>query len=86
MILILNPTVSKNDDAYQTLIQYLEGLPGIRVQSHVIEGEERRLTELYLLGATSTLDAELMAGFEAVDRVIRVSEEYRILGLSLIHI
>jgi 3-deoxy-7-phosphoheptulonate synthase len=80
MILILNPSVTPSDAAYQTLVQYLEGLPGIRVQSHVIQGEERRLTELYLLGATSTLDTSVMAGFEAVDRVIRVSEEYRILG------
>lgn len=80
MILILKPEVTTDDPAFLSLNHYLETQEGITVQSHSIEGKERRLTELYLLGATARLDIETLQHFEAVDRVIRVSEEYRILG------
>ena len=38
------------------------------------------LTEIYLVGDTSSLQVDDMESFTCVDRVVRVSEEYRILG------
>jgi 3-deoxy-7-phosphoheptulonate synthase len=61
-------------------MDYLAGLQNIRVRTHEVIGEEQRLTELYLIGDTSLLDKSLIEDFEVVDRAVRISREYRILG------
>ena len=38
------------------------------------------LTEIYLIGDTAALQVEDMESLPCVDRVVRVSEEYRVLG------
>ncbi len=38
------------------------------------------MTEIYLIGDTHKLDQEEIESLDAVDRVVRISEEYRILG------
>jgi 3-deoxy-7-phosphoheptulonate synthase len=61
-------------------MEYFEGLHRIQVRAHEVVGAEQTLTELYLIGNTAELDAAEIQSFEIVDRVIRVSREYRILG------
>ena len=80
MIVILNPNVEEASASYQDTITFLENLPNIRVQKHIVQGEEQTLTELYLLGDTHKVDQGPIEDLDAVDRVIRISEEYRILG------
>ena len=80
MIIILHPDTDKNDAAYQKLISYLSGLPNIRFRTHEEIGTLQRLTELYLIGDTSPLDSTVIESFEVVDKVVRVSREYRVLG------
>ncbi|MDH3899729.1 MAG: 3-deoxy-7-phosphoheptulonate synthase, partial [Gammaproteobacteria bacterium] len=43
-------------------------------------GAQQTLTEVYLVGDTATLQIEDMESLPCVERVVRVSEEYRILG------
>jgi len=80
MIIILHPDTDKRDPAYAKLMGYLGALPGIAVRTHEVVGAQQTLTEVYLVGNTATLDANELRSFEVVDRVVRVSREYRILG------
>ncbi len=80
MIVILQPGINEDSIAYREAIDVMSNLPGIRLQRHLVQGEERNLTEVYLLGDTHKIDQAQIENLDAVDRVIRVSEEYRILG------
>jgi len=80
MIVILHPNTNKQEPGYLRLMEFLNKLYRIQVRTHEVVGAQQILTELYLIGDTAPLDASEIAGFEVVDRVIRVSREYRILG------
>lgn len=80
MIIILHPDTDKNSESYKKLISYLSELPNITYRTHEEIGTIQTLTELYLIGNTSLLDAAMIESFEVVDRVVRISREYRILG------
>lgn len=80
MIVILNPEISEDSPEYQKTWEYLTQLPGIRLQKHVVQGQQQQLTEIYLFGDTLHLNREAIEMLPAVERAVRVSEEYRILG------
>jgi 3-deoxy-7-phosphoheptulonate synthase len=80
MILILGSNVSEQVPEYQQLLAHLASLPGIQTRVHVERGAEKTLTEIYLIGNTKALEIEDMQSLPCVERVVRVSEEYRILG------
>ncbi|MFN0039985.1 MAG: hypothetical protein ACKVP2_10785 [Burkholderiales bacterium] len=80
MILILSASATPDSDAYRQLLESLADLADIRTRVHQIQGAERSVTEIYLIGNTKSLDVEDMANLPGVEKVIRVSEEYRVLG------
>lgn len=80
MVVILQPNTDEQSEAYRLTWEYLNRLPGIEVRKHDIEGAQQRLTEIYLLGNTKSLTTEQIEALPAVERVIRISQEYRILG------
>lgn len=80
MILILEPNVDKESTEYQQLLRYLETIPDIEFRMHDVQGSEVRLTEVYLIGNTHELSRDYMGGLPTVDRVVLVSEAYRVLG------
>jgi len=80
MLLILHPDIDEHSDAYRSTLKQLRRLPGISVKRHLVQGQEQVLTELYLIGDTHTLDQAELEALPAVERVIRISEEYRVLG------
>jgi len=80
MILILSENADPKRPEYEQLMQALERLPNIKTRIHRIQGIERSVTEVYLLGDTKALAIEDMQSLPCVERVIRVSEEYRVLG------
>ena len=80
MIIILNSGVEKGTASFEAILRYLEPLPNIQIRTHEIQGEAQKLTELYLLGDTKRLDQEPIEALDGVERVIRISQEYRILG------
>ena len=80
MIIITHPSIDKNGQQYRALMDYLTRLPNIQVRVHEEFGVQQVLTELYLIGNTSALDIDDIKSLPGVDRVVRVSEEYRILG------
>ena len=80
MILILQPDTDKSGEDYRQLMDYLSNLKNIQSRLHDEKGVLQTLTEIYLVGDTATLSAEEMESFTCVERVVRISEEYRILG------
>jgi len=80
MILILHPDTKKEEPGYRRLMEFLAGLYRIQARTHEVVGAQQTLTEIYLVGDTAALDAAEIESFEVVDRVIRVSREYRVLG------
>ena len=80
MIVILEPNVDTSSDTYQQLISHLSQLPGIQYRVHKVEGAQQTLTEIYLIGETAAIDKESVEALPLVERVIRISEEYRVLG------
>ncbi len=80
MILILKPDTDKNSAEYRRLMNHLSNLPEIQVRVHDEVGAQRTLTEIYLIGDTLSLGFDDMNSLPCVERAVRVTEEYRILG------
>ena len=80
MIIILKPSIDKHGADYKHIMNYLANLPNIQVRLHEETGAQQVLTELYLIGNTKSLVKEEIYTLPGVERVVRVSEEYRILG------
>jgi 3-deoxy-7-phosphoheptulonate synthase len=80
MILVLEPNTPTDSIEYRTLTAELARLPGIEYRVHREVGAEVTLTEIYLIGNTGALTIEQMQVLPAVEKVVRVSEAYRVLG------
>src|SRR6185312_7580211 len=80
MILILTPNIEAESSTYKQLMDHLSALDSIELRIHQVQGTEQSLTEIYLVGNTSAIAVEDMKSLPGVDRVVRVSEEYRVLG------
>ncbi len=80
MIVILKPNIDKSGAEYLALMESLSNLPNIQIRRHEETGAQQVLTELYLIGNTSVLSKEDIQALPGVERVVRISEEYRILG------
>ena len=80
MILILHPDVTTESEPFLHLTGYLERLPGIQFRVHQVVGAQQTVTEVYLIGNTAALQAEDIRVLPGVERVVRVSREYRVLG------
>lgn len=80
MILILHPNADKSSADYKSLIEQLDHLEAVDYRVHQVKGAQQVLTEIYLLGDTASLSLGEMQGLPCVERVVRISEAYRILG------
>ena len=80
MILILKPTINDGSVEFEALMSRLHRLSNVELRVHSEQGVERSLIEVHLIGNTAGLSTEEMRALPAVERVVRVSEEYRILG------
>ncbi len=80
MIVILQANIDKSGDPYRKLMAHLSALPNIQVREHEERGAQQVLTELYLVGDTASLSIDNIAALPGVERVVRVSREYRVLG------
>lgn len=80
MILILKPDIDTGSREYKRLEMYLQRLSGIEARIHKVQGAQQQITEIYLIGNTSALSLDDMRMLPGVEHVIRVSEEYRVIG------
>ena len=80
MILILKPHIDTDSREFQRIENHLKNQQNIEIRVHKVQGATQVLTEVYLIGNTAALSLEEMRSFPGVDTVVRVSEEYRVLG------
>ncbi len=80
MIIILHSHINKNSPEFQELMAFLSNKPNITTRLHEEIGAHQTLTEVYLIGDTASLDKAEIETLPGVERVVRISEEYRILG------
>ncbi len=80
MILVLSPDTRSDSSEYKQLLAHLANLPGISTRVHSEVGIAQTLTEVYLIGNTKPLPIEDMQSLPCVEQVVRISEEYRVLG------
>lgn len=80
MILILAPNTNLQSDDYRLLNAHLDKLPNISTRAQQVDGVQQTLTEIYLLGDTKQLQIEDMEQLPCVERVVRISDEYRVIG------
>jgi 3-deoxy-7-phosphoheptulonate synthase len=80
MILVLEPNTEQAGADYRALTGQLQRLPNIQYRVHREVGSEVTLTEIYLIGNTAALTVEQMQLLPCVQKVVRVSEAYRVLG------
>ena len=80
MILILSPDLTRESPEFKELMEHLGNIPNIQVRVHEETGAQQVLTEIYLIGETANLSVEDMRSLPGVDRVVRVSREYRVIG------
>ena len=80
MIILLKSQYTQSSPDAEALHHYLKQLPNIQISVHEEHGVQQTLTEIYLLGDTRSLDADAIAAYPVVERVIRVQQDYRVLG------
>ena len=80
MIVILHPDSSLEAPNGQLVLDFLNAKPGITARTHSIEGSDRTLSEIYLIGDVAALEASEIEALSGVEKVVRVSREYRVIG------
>lgn len=80
MIVILQPHIHRDSEEFTRLMEFLSNKPKLTVRIHEEVGSQQVLTELYLVGDTAALSKSEISSLPGVERVVRISEEYRILG------
>ncbi len=80
MIVILEPDTPRDSPAVQAVIDLAARFPGVGSQVHEVLGATRSLIEIYLIGSTTQVPVEPFQELDAVERVVRVSEKYRLIG------
>ena len=80
MIIILQSRIGKDSPEFRQLLDFLANKPNIKTRVHEEVGAQQTLTEIYLIGDTALLDKAEIEALPGVERAVRVSEEYRVLG------
>lgn len=80
MILILTPNINPDSREYRQLMEHISNLPNVQARLHREVGTQQSLTEIYLVGDTTPLSLDDMQSLPGVERVVKISEEYRVLG------
>lgn len=80
MLLILTPNIEPESAVYRQLLGHLGSLENIQLRVHREQGLEQTLTEIYLIGNTAAVSLDDMRNLPGVERAVRVSEEYRVIG------
>ncbi len=80
MIIVMRSEFGPDSPETRQVVRTAERFPDVHTELHVIEGATRTLTEIYLLGPTTTISSEAFEEIAAVEKVIRIRERYRTIG------
>ena len=78
MIIMLEPDAPPA--VAESVLKAASQFPGVTPRTHVVAGASFALTEVYLLGPTAQIPAEVFQTLPGVRQVVRVSEKYRVIG------
>ena len=85
MIVILKPSIDERSAEYEYTLKALQSIPRIELQIHTVKGIQETLIEIYLLGDTDHISKDNIEALPGVSRVIRISDDYKILGRNTAH-
>ncbi len=81
MIVILKPDTPPYGPEVAEVLREVERFPGLSARlCEAPQGTSRRLVEIYLVGPTQGIPEATFSELPCVERVVRVSQKYRLLG------
>jgi len=80
MLVILRPNTDEASKDFIETWDFLSHIPDVQLKKHIVKGEQQKLTEIYLIGDTARINRRQLQALPAVERVIKISEGYRIIG------
>ncbi len=80
MVIVLKADVRSESPEVQQIVALAASFPGVSTRVHVVQGATRSLTEIYLLGPTHAIPTAPFEEFEAVEKVVRITETFRAIG------
>ncbi len=80
MIIILKPEVDPAGPEVQQILNTLHYYQGVQTRISGVTGKERKVIEIYVIGDTSRIPDEEIERLPGVERVVRVSKKYRLIG------
>jgi 3-deoxy-7-phosphoheptulonate synthase len=80
MVIVLKADVRSESPDLAQIVALAESFPGVTTRVHVVQGATRSLTEIYLLGPTHAVPTAPFEEFEAVEKVVRITEKFRAIG------
>lgn len=80
MIIVMKDGILPESPEVEQIVRLVDRFPDVRPEVRKIQGTTRVLTEIYLLGSTSTIPQEPFEEFSSVEKVIRIRERYRSIG------
>jgi 3-deoxy-7-phosphoheptulonate synthase len=80
MLIIMDPNTSPDGAELRHVLDHVRHYPGVSAQVHNVTGATRSLTEVYLIGRTDMVPKDVIELLPGVERVVRISEKYRVIG------
>ena len=80
MIIVMKADLAENAPQLRQVVSLAESYPGVRTEIRRIQGAQRSLTEVYLLGPTGVVPSAPFEEFESVEKVVRVTQTFRSIG------
>ncbi len=80
MIVIMTPGIGAASAEVEEVKRQARKYEGIETNVHEVVGKIRGVTEIYLIGPTATVPSDDFEALPGVERVIRVSDRYKLIG------
>ena len=80
MIIVMKDDVLPESREVEEVVRLAERYPNVRAEVRKIQGATRVLTEVYVLGSTTSIPLEPFEEMAAVEKAIRIREKYRAIG------
>ncbi|OAQ21366.1 3-deoxy-7-phosphoheptulonate synthase [Thermosulfurimonas dismutans] len=80
MIIILKPDIDPSGPEVKQILNTLHYYQGVQTRISGVTGKERKVIEIYVIGDTSRIPDEEVERLPGVEKVVRVSKKYRLIG------
>ena len=80
MIIVCEPEVTEGSPEVAQVLRAVDAYEGVRARAHTVQGAVRALIEIHVIGNTAGIPTESFEVLPGVQKVIRVSDRYRLIG------